>query len=227
MHHKSFNASFTPNVLFMASLCSTHALFMPVRLKPILGATRNCLRSSRIHWRRSVAIVHWRRLYALSTHVRRSNSLIGIRGLFSNNTTAAASTGLARATTRAKCPEQATNDRKARSEPDDCKHTTAQSGVHLVIFEIGIEKAVESGVESRCCDCCGKGEEGRDLYVKTHVSHKIQKQGGNAYERTPETKVVTQLPNRLKMAEMPTSSSATAEIMAIKYAINIHLAAFS
>lgn len=103
----------------------------------------------------------------------------------------------------------------------------------LVVFEVGVEKAVESDVESRCCDCGTKGEERRDLYVKAHVSDKIQnknknkKQCGNACERTPETKVVTQLPNRLKIAEMPTSSSATVEIIAITYAINIHLAAFS
>lgn len=136
------------------------------------------------------------------THVRRGHALVGVGSLLDNDLLVAA---LARAAAHADEPEETAANGKGNADPEDGKHACGPRRFNVVRVEHGAEDRDEGAVEGG--GGRGRGDDEESLRLRNCVST-IHGDILIAGKLTVEMMVVIRLPHLLKMAEMPTRTSA-------------------
>ena len=153
------------------------------------------------------------------TEVGRGDALVGVGSLLGGNLLVGR---LAGAAADGDEPEEARGNGEGNTEPENGEHLGAEIGLDLVWLENGVEDGDEATVDGGSSSSGGEEEDGLSLESLLVV----QTCEVNCPEvLTVETMVVTRLPQRLKMAKIPTMNSATVNAAVITKPANIHLAA--
>lgn len=115
---------------------------------------------------------------------------------------------LAGAAARADHPEQTGSQGEGDSQPGSHVDILAHAALNAVVLQVLVEGTGNGREHRGRSNRSGSGEQESDLSSSVSILYDTEENKTES-KHTPETRVVTQLPQRLQIAKTPTTSSTT------------------